>query len=406
MKNPSIMPTIAFIPLRGGSKSIPLKNIKPLCGKPLVWYNLFALEKATSIDRVVVATDSTDIKSVVQSFDFKKVEVYDRDSENAQDHSSTESVMLEYLRKEVATKALKVEDRFILVQATSPLTLSNHFNEACYQLEQTGSDSLLSCVRIKRFFWRADGTPLNYDPAARPRRQDFEGDLMENGAFYINTVGNILRDENRLSGKIAVYEMPEHTAIEIDEPDDWIIAERLLQRHLPANVKKAMRSDIRIKLFITDVDGVLTDAGMYYSEHGDEMKKFNTHDGKGLQLLREAGIKTAIITGENTVMVKRRAQKLKVQHVYQGVPHGKKLKRVLEICEKENVKLSEVAYIGDDVNDLDALQAVGLPACPSNALPQVKAVPNILHIAKSGGTGAVRAFAEYVLANHHPKEKT
>lgn len=154
---------------------------------------------------------------------------------------------------------------------------------------------------------------------------------------------------------------------------------------------------VKIKLFLTDVDGVLTDAGMYYTESGDEFKKFNTHDGMGFQLLREAGIKTGIITTENTKIVERRAAKLKVDYLYQGKGFGNKLSAALEICEKENISIKEVAYIGDDINCLELLNAVGIAACPANALPKVKSINNIIHLERKGGDGAVREFIELLL---------
>lgn len=156
---------------------------------------------------------------------------------------------------------------------------------------------------------------------------------------------------------------------------------------------------VKIKLFLTDVDGVLTDAGMYYTESGDEFKKFNTHDGMGLMLLKEAGIKRGIITTENTKIVERRAAKLKMDYLYQGKGFGSKLAAALEICEKENISIKEVAYVGDDVNCIELLKAVGIAACPANALPKVKAIPNIIHLQKKGGDGAVREFIEMILNN-------
>ena len=153
----------------------------------------------------------------------------------------------------------------------------------------------------------------------------------------------------------------------------------------------------QIKLFLTDVDGVLTDAGMYYTESGDEMKKFNTHDGMGLQLIRSKGIKTGIITSENTMMVERRFQKLKLDYLYQGKREGGKLSSALEICEKEGISIKEVAYIGDDINCFELLSAVGLAACPANALDAVKNIPNIIHLSKKGGEGCVREFVEQII---------
>ncbi|MBS1639275.1 MAG: HAD family hydrolase [Bacteroidetes bacterium] len=154
---------------------------------------------------------------------------------------------------------------------------------------------------------------------------------------------------------------------------------------------------VKIKLFLTDVDGVLTDAGMYYTESGDEFKKFNTHDGMGLMLLKERGIKRGIITTENTKIVERRAAKLKMDYLYQGKRDGGKLNAALEICEKENINIKEVAYIGDDINCIELLQAVGLAACPANALPKVKAIKGIIHLEKKGGDGAVREFIDMII---------
>ena len=160
---------------------------------------------------------------------------------------------------------------------------------------------------------------------------------------------------------------------------------------------KTQNSELNIKLFLTDVDGVLTDAGMYYSENGDELKKFNTHDGMGLQLIRQKGIKTGIITSENTMMVERRFNKLKLDYLYQGKREGGKLASALEICEKEGITLRNVAYIGDDINCLELLSNVGLAACPANALDAVKQIPGIVRMNKKGGEGCVREFIEMII---------
>jgi len=162
--------------------------------------------------------------------------------------------------------------------------------------------------------------------------------------------------------------------------------------------KKEEKKSQKIKLFLTDVDGVLTDAGMYYSENGDELKKFSTHDGMGLQLIKSKGIKTGIITSENTKMVERRFNKLKLDYLYQGKREGGKLASAQEICSKEGITLNEVAYIGDDINCLDLLSAVGLAACPANALDAVKNIPSILQLKKKGGEGCVREFIELILS--------
>lgn len=220
---------IAFIPVRGGSKSIPLKNIKLLNEKPLVYWTALAAEKSKVVDKIVIATDSEEIKQTVLNFGFKKLEVYDRSLENAQDTSSTESVMIEY----IIAKQINPDDKFILIQATSPLLKSIHIDEMYQALEKNNADSIFSAVREKQFHWieTSNGVePINYDYKKRPRRQDFNGILAENGACYINSVRNILKDNCRLSGRIIIYEMPAETAYEIDEESDWIIIENLMKQ--------------------------------------------------------------------------------------------------------------------------------------------------------------------------------
>ncbi len=218
---------IAFIPVRGGSKSIPLKNIKIINGKPLVYWTAFAANFAKCIDKVIIATDSHEIKSVVEGFDLAKVEVYDRKAENALDTSSTESVMLEYIEQ----SSLADNNNFFLIQATSPLLKSEHIDGMFQKFITSNADSIFSGVREYQFHWEEDGEfvhPVNYDYRRRPRRQEFKGLVVENGACYINSVGNIKRDKCRLSGKIAFYELPPYTAYEIDEEVDWTIVEQLM----------------------------------------------------------------------------------------------------------------------------------------------------------------------------------
>jgi len=141
------MSVVAFIPARGESKSIPEKNIKIFCGKPLIFWNLQELQNS-NIDEIVVATDSEKIKSVVNSFNFSKVKVYERNTENTQDTSSSESVMLEYIN----STNFSDEDTFMLVQATSPFTQTEHFNQGLDLFDKY--DSVLSCCQSKRFSWK------------------------------------------------------------------------------------------------------------------------------------------------------------------------------------------------------------------------------------------------------------
>lgn len=162
-----------------------------------------------------------------------------------------------------------------------------------------------------------------------------------------------------------------------------------------ARVRTVSRTVLQgIRLFATDVDGVLTDAGMYYAESGDEWKKFNTRDGMGIKLLQKAGIITAIVTQERTKLVARRAEKLTIPELHQGVMD--KLSLVCEMAARHGLTLSQVAYIGDDINDLETLKEVGFSATPADGMPQVAAVVDYI-CQKKGGEGAVREIIEMIL---------
>lgn len=151
-----------------------------------------------------------------------------------------------------------------------------------------------------------------------------------------------------------------------------------------------------IKLFITDCDGCLTDGGMYYDELGNELKKFNSKDGMGFEILRKNNILTGIITGENTNIVKRRAEKLKIDELHQGI---KNKKEVLEqLVKKYNISYDEVAYVGDDINDIEVIEKCGLSFAPSDAIKDVKEKVKII-LERKGGEGAIREAVEYIINN-------
>src|SRR5437899_10709204 len=172
---------------------------------------------------------------------------------------------------------------------------------------------------------------------------------------------------------------------------------RQTQRRRAPTRLSLMRTLQRVRLVAMDVDGVLTYAGMYYTESGDELKKFTTRDGMGIKLLQAAGLVTAFITREETAIVERRGQTLAVPEVHQGVDD--KLAVLTTLAKKYGLTLDRVAYIGDDVNDLEALRAVGFSAAPADAMPSVlKAVQYVCK--KKGGEGAVRELADLILAAH------
>ncbi len=150
-----------------------------------------------------------------------------------------------------------------------------------------------------------------------------------------------------------------------------------------------------IKIFLSDVDGVLTDGGMYYTESGDEFKKFNCYDGMGMKLLQDKGYKVGILTSEDRIINRNRAKKLELDFDFHGVKN--KLQFIEDFCIKENIEISEIAYIGDDLNCFNLLSKVGVCACPKNAVFKIKSIPNIIQLKSRGGDGAFREFADLYL---------
>lgn len=211
---------VALIPLRGGSKSIKKKNIKTIASKPLCAWVLEAACACTVIDEVYVSTDSQEIIEVVGSLGLP-INIVNRPEYLATDVASTEDVMLHFAEQ------IQFE-HLVTIQATSPLLTSLDLEGGVSQYQKDNSDSLLSAVRFKHFFWTDDAKPINYDPQYRPRRQDFDGTLMENGAFYITSKDILSKNKCRLGGAIGIYEMSAETAVEIDEPEDWIVVEKSL----------------------------------------------------------------------------------------------------------------------------------------------------------------------------------
>ena len=165
------------------------------------------------------------------------------------------------------------------------------------------------------------------------------------------------------------------------------------------NTDKRIPSLDDIRLFLTDVDGTLTDGGMYYGSDGTEFKKFNTRDGMGLQLLQRTGVKVGIVTSENTPINVNRARKLGLDFLKQSALDGGKLAAVNEICDELGITLRQVAYVGDDVNCYDLLAAVGWAACPADACAKVKSIPGILILERRGGDACVREWIDMILSN-------
>lgn len=379
------MKKIGIIPLRKDSKGIPGKNKKKMVGRPLFsWVLTEAI--FSNLDAVYVFTNDTEIIRYVEREYFwtNKVFALLRNEENANDTASTESTMLEFSAQINHDYAV-----LCLLQATSPLTLAADINTALDKIIIEKYDSALTVVNTHRFTWNSDGTPQNYDVFNRPRRQDFEGLLIENGAVYATQKELFLASKNRVSGTIGLVKMPEETLMEIDSLSDWGIVENLLMER-----QKEMKCHQRIDYLVLDVDGVFTDGGVYYSKEGEMSKKFDMRDGMGLEILRENNVEVITLTSENSALVVQRMLKLQIKDAFFGVKD--KYSFLKQFLTVKNSSFGAVAYVGDDVNDLTNICSAGLSFAPANATAIVKLNADFV-LGTASGAGAIREVCEMVL---------
>lgn len=379
------MKKVAIIPIRKGSKGIPGKNKKKMLGRPLFSW---VLGEAifSDLDEVYIFTDDEEILAfIAKEYAWSpKVKGLLRNEENANDTASTESAMLEF-----ANKINFDFDMLCLLQATSPMTTTANINQAIANMYVENTNSVLSVVKTHRFTWNENGTPQNYDVFNRPRRQDFKGLLMENGAIYITTKEAFLTSKNRVSGKIGLVEMPEETLHEIDSLSDWTILENLL-----ASRQKTQKKQEQIKYLVLDVDGVFTDGCVYYDAEGELMKKFDMRDGMGLEILRQNSVEVVVITSENSDLVAKRMQKLQIKHTFLGVKD--KYSFLQNFINEQKTTWANLAYVGDDVNDLANLCTVGWSFAPNNATSIVKQHVDVI-LNHNSADGAIREVCEWLM---------
>ncbi|ULC60575.1 acylneuraminate cytidylyltransferase [Flaviramulus sp. BrNp1-15] len=378
------MKKIGFIPLRKGSKGIPNKNKRKMVGRPLFTWVL-GEAVFSNLDEIVVFTDDeTIIDFIIKEYYWtNKVKPILRSAESATDTASTEMAMLEY------AEAVDFNfDIFCLLQATSPFTKKTDIN-ICLDKLIEGYDSALTVVNTHRFLWDKNGKPLNYNPDKRPRRQDFDGLLIENGAVYTTTKSSLKQTRNRLGGKVGVVNMSEDSLHEIDSESDWLVVENLLIER-----QKREKKSEKITHLVLDVDGVFTNGTITYTKDGEHTKSFDMRDGMGLEILRQYNVQVMVMTSENSELVAKRMEKLKIEHVYLGVKD--KYSLLQHIIKTHKISIHNIAYIGDDVNDLSNICSVGWSLVPNNATDIVKQHADIV-LSKKSGAGAIREACEFIL---------
>ena len=382
---------LGIIPARGGSKGIPRKNVRLLAGKPLVVHSIVQLQQSGKVGRVAVSTDDDEIASVAKQWG---AEVIKRPAEISGDTASSESALVHAL-EHYRTEEKYEPELVVFLQATSPLRAAEDVSNAVETLQREGADSLFSACRVEGFVWKkAPGelSPINYDPVKRPRRQELTSEVLEeNGSIYVFRPWVLKTLGSRLGGRIAVLPMPRLRSFQIDVPEDWHVLESLM------NASPAAASGVKlagVRLLVLDFDGVMTDNRVYVDQDGHEAVACHRGDGWGLARLKDIGLEVLVLSTEANPVVAARCAKLRIGCVQNCAD---KLAALKELVARRQLAQNQVAFVGNDVNDADCLEWVGVPIVVADAVAEVRPLARLI-TSRPGGSGAVREVADWILA--------
>lgn len=377
---------VALIPLRGGSKRIPGKNIKPIAGKPLAYWACAAACSCRYIEDVYVSTEDQLIARTIESFALG-IRVVARPESLAMDNSTTDDVMLHFMSQ--------VDfDVLATIQATCPLVRGIDLDLGIEQFIRNENDSLLTGVLTKRFYWSVDSRPLNYDPFRRPFSQDFEGSIVENGAFYLTNRTTLQTQRNRLGGKIGIFRMAKETVTDIDDLADFEVAERqLLKRTNELRAKAGT-----IKILISDLDGIWGDNNVCTFGDMRELSEHSNSDTSSLDRFRaQFNLPILIVAKEANPAFKSRCAKLRVEFLGNS---DDKCSAITQELTARGLSWPDVCYIGRDVSDRECMMKAGLTFCPAEGDSEIKRKADHV-LCRGGGADPIREVFE-VLASRLP----
>jgi len=383
---------IAIIPARGGSKGLPRKNVRPLCGKPLIAWTIEAAREARHVGRVVVSTDDPEIAAVSRAVG---AEIVWRPEPLAGDEVSSEAV-LEHALAELGIR----RGALAFLQCTAPLTLPEDIDGTLTLLAK--ADTAFTATPWHGFPWRqasggSENNPalhslvaVGHSAAERPRRQERGGLYLEVGAVYAMDVAGFLRARHRFFGRVRAHLIPKERSIEIDDAVDFLLAEALLRRRLQG--EKAGRLPRPLAALVMDFDGVLTDNRVWVDQEGREAVACHRGDGWALARLKEAGVSLLVLTQESNPAVLHRCRKL-------GLPciaaRGDKLPALRDWLSQRGIDPRTTAYVGNDAPDVPCMLFSGCGIAPADAAPCAQQAAQIV-LDAAGGRGCIRELAELV----------
>jgi YrbI family 3-deoxy-D-manno-octulosonate 8-phosphate phosphatase len=403
MAAPDPARVLALVPARGGSKGLPGKNLRPLAGHPLVAWAVAAGRAAASVGRVLVSTDDPAIRAAAVAAGAEAP--FLRPPELAGDDTTDLPVFLhalDWLRDHEDY----VPEVVVQLRPTSPLRPPGLVDAAVAALladpEATAARTVTPSPQTPYKMWRVEGArlapllaaPEGVEEPFNAPRQRLPRTFWQTGHVDAARTAT-LRSGSMTGGRIAPVEVDAAYAVDIDTPADLLHAERLLAEGLPV-VRPGPAFDLAsVRLVVFDFDGVMTDNRVLVDEDGREAVVCDRGDGHGVTMLREAGVAMAVLSTEENAVVAARCRKLRLPCRH-GLGDAKGA-ALAALAAERGVPLAAVAYVGNDVNDLDCLRMAGLPVVPADAHPAARAAARWV-LARPGGRGAVRELAEALLA--------
>ena len=386
---------LAVIPARGGSKGIPGKNTREVGGKPLIAYAIEAARTAQRVSRVVVSTDDHEIAAVARRYG---ADVIERPDELSGDLVKSEDALVHAL--DVLALEGYVPEVILLVQCTSPLTTSEDIDGTVAALIDGQADTAVAVAAFHYFLWSRDSQgeaePVNHDKSVRLMRQERRPEFIETGAVYAMRVPGFRETRHRFFGKTVLHETPAENRLEIDEPEDLVLAEQLLALRAP-RIDQGGQSD-RPKAIVFDFDGVMTDDRVFVDQDGRESVACSRRDGMGIEILRSLGIPMVVISKEKNAVVAARCRKLKLE-VHHGIDN--KLELLKSWLSEQAIEPGDCLYVGNDINDVECMWYAGLSAAPRDAHPAALDAADLV-LDADGGRGAVRALSDAIIAGSLP----
>lgn len=382
------MKIVGVIPAKSTSTRTPNKNTQEILCIPLFLWAANNLNRVLNKNDIYIDSDCDKILNMARKYGFNTIK---RPKELASNATGGNELLL--------WQASQVDaDIYVQHLPTMAFLKESTLMKAINKVEQEGFDSSFAVINDQLYTWDSDGN-CEYDLKNIPNSYNLPTITIETMGLYVTTKKSLKETSLRIGKKYAMIPVDKIESIDINYPEELELI-RTLAKGLSINseylkgIDRLYKND-DIKFIVLDVDGVMTDGGMYYSENGDEFKKFNTKDGMGIKNAVKSGYKIGFLSsGINKKLIKSRAKLLGVEYIYVG--SRSKIELLQEWINELGIKFENVAYIGDDINDKEVIKKVGLSASPNDAINEIQEIVDY-RLSKSGGDSCVREFIDKFL---------